>query len=318
MMSEWPSTSIRPSRAKSRYFGSWQRALAIALPVAATFVFIAPPAHALVGGNLNCDAKQPLLRYTFEAGQQIEINISGSCTVTRRFPYGAALNQLISLTSGTRQPRFSIINNYTATTLPEVGLGSNTGVCLGAGSVCREAPIGTVLPYNLSLKAVAPEPGKYNFHFQFGVTSINWLDYAEWIFQLPIAYTVTAPACNLSSASSATLNFGSLSSADYSVAKQTANISVTCLSAKTADLVLTSSQTVLSAAGGLSYTSLAGLFLQAQWADTASAVTLNATRTIQLAKGSNTVAISFIPYVMNQTVPTGTFQNQYTLTINYR
>ncbi|KAA0945709.1 fimbrial protein [Pseudomonas sp. ANT_H14] len=316
MTSEWPRSSIRASKAIAMYY-RWQRALAMALFAAATFGFIAAPAQALVNGNLNCGTKT-IPRYTFEAGQQVEINISGSCTVTRRFPYGAALNQLITLTSGSRQPRFSIINNYTATTLPEVPLGSNTGVCLGAGSVCKEAKVGTVLPYNLTLKGTAPAAGNYNFHFQFGVTSINWMDYAEWIFELPIIYTVTAPACSLSSVNSATLNFGSLSSADYASAKQTANISVTCLSAKTADLVLTSSQTVYSAAAGLSYTSLTGLFLQAQWADTASAVTLNATRTMQLAKGSNTVAISFVPYVLTQAFPTGTFQNQYTLTINYR
>lgn len=313
MLNESPRLPLQTVRSLVR----WQRPLVIALTAATLSGLMASPARALISGSLNCP-EPTLPRYTFEAGQRVEINISGTCTVTRWYPVGAAMNQLITLTSGQGQPRFSILNNMTTTTLPEVGLGSNTGVCLGAGSTCREAKVGTVLAYNLTLKGVAPNPGNYNFFFQFGATSINWLNYAEWIFQLPVIYTVTAPACTLSSGNSATLNFGSLSSVDYASARQTANISVNCLSAKTADLVLAPSQAVLSASVGLAYTSLAGLYLQAQWADNNAFVSLNGTRTMQFVKGSNNVAITFVPYVLTQDFPTGTFQNQYTLTINYR
>jgi hypothetical protein len=275
-------------------------------------------AQALNGGNLECSMPgYPASGYRFQPSEAINVEFSGTCTIRRTFPYAAGMNAEITLLSGTNPANLIFVDPTSMTVVPTHPLGQFTGICLGGA--CQRLLINTVVRYRYSLMGVAPSTtGARQTQVKLGVTSLNYLAWAEWFLEMPFNYTVYIPACSLSSPSSVNLSFGTINSADLSNQVQSTTVSVTCPSAVQATVTLAPSQAVVSATTGVSRTTLAGLNMQALWTDTSNPVNFTSPRYMQLRAGSNNVNLSFKPQLAAGQSPAGAFQSQYTLTIDYR
>ncbi len=275
-------------------------------------------AQALIGGNVECGTPgYPTLGYRFQPGEAINVEYSATCTIRRAFPYAAGVNTSVTYGSGYNHAALRFVDPSSWTYMPLLDIGQFSGVCLGG--TCRQLPINTVVRYHYNLVGTAPRTtGTRNVQVRIGVTSLNYLAWAEWFLDMPFVYTVYTPACTLSSPSAVNLRFGTLSNADLSSQVQSTSVSVTCAAAVQATATLVPSQAVVSATTGVSRTTLAGLNMQAIWSDSSNPVNFTSPRNLQLKTGSNNVNLSFKPQLVAGQSPTGAFQSQYTLTINYR
>ncbi len=275
-------------------------------------------AHAFIAGNLECRvAGMNLDGYNFTAGEQMAVPLDGTCTVKRAFPNSARLNVSITPQSGTNPATLYIMNFYDKNYLPELPLGAYSGACLGGPCVRR--PINTQIPYTYYISGKAPDtPGRRAAFVSLGVTSYGYPNYAEWFQTVWFVYNVAAAGCTLSSPSAVNLSFGSISSGDLSNQTQSTSVSVNCRSAVQATITLVPSQAVVSATTGVSRTTLNGLNMQALWTDTRNPVNFSSPRYMQMGVGNNNINLSFQPQLAAGQSPAGTFQSQYTLTIDYR
>lgn len=275
-------------------------------------------AQALIGGNINCSAPgYPTLGYRFTPGQAIDVEYSGTCTIRVAFPYAAGINSSVTYGTGFNHAALQFVDPSSWTYVPLLDIGQFSGICLGG--TCRRLPINTVVNYSYNLRGTAPTTtGTRNVLVKLGVTSLNFLAWAEWFVDMPFMYTVYTPACRLSSPGAVNLRFGNISNADLNNQVQSTTVSVTCAAAAQATATLTPSQAVVSATTGVSRTTLAGLNMQAIWTDSSNPVNFTSPRNLQLKTGSNSVNLSFKPQLVAGQSPTGAFQSQYTLTINYR
>ena len=275
-------------------------------------------AQALFGGNVECGTPgYPTFGYRFQPGEAINVEYSATCTIRRAFPYAAGVNTSVTYGSGSNHAALRFVDPSSWTYMPLLDIGQFSGVCLGG--TCRQLPINTVVSYHYNLVGTAPRTtGTRNVQVRIGVTSLNYLAWAEWFLDMPFVYTVYTPACTLSSPSAVNLRFGTLSNADLGSQVQSTSVSVTCAAAVQATATLVPSQAVVSATSGVSRTTLAGLNMQAIWTDSSNPVNFTSPRNLQLKTGSNNVNLSFKPQLVAGQSPTGAFQSQYTLTINYR
>ncbi|WP_330208232.1 MULTISPECIES: fimbrial protein [Pseudomonas] len=275
-------------------------------------------AHALVEGNLNCTVPGvPSGGYTFTPGQAIRIVFEGTCTVRRAFPYSAGLNTRINYMSGPNQAPLRWSDPYNNIYLYDLNIGQYSRNCLGG--YCRPLPLNTVVPYRYILVGTAPQTaGTRWIGVLLGVTSENWLGYGEWFLNTGFSYTVVPPACSLSSPGSVNLRFGSISNSDLNNQMQSTTVSIKCSAQMRANVYLLPNQTVVSPTTGVTRTSLAGLNMQALWTDTLNPVNFTTPRFMQLRVGSNDVNLSFKPQLAAGQSPTGAFQSQYTLNIDYQ
>jgi len=275
-------------------------------------------AQALIGGNLDCSTPgYPTFGYRFQPGEAISVEFSGTCTIRRAFPFAAGVNTNITYLSGSNHATLLFVDPSSWTYVPVLPLGQYSGTCLGG--TCQRLPINTVVRYRYNLVGTAPRTtGTRQTLVQPGVTSLNYLAWAQWFLEMPFNYTVYNPACTLSSPSSVNLSFGTISSADLSNQKQSTTVSVNCPASVQATATLSPSQAVVSASTGVSRTTLAGLNMQARWDDNNTPVPLNSPRTLQLRQGSNSLILGFTPQLEAGQSPAGAFQSQYTLTIDYR
>lgn len=275
-------------------------------------------AQALIGGNVECGTPgYPVLGYRFQPGEAINIEYSGTCTIRRAFPYAAGVNTSITYGTGYNHAALQFVDPSSWTYMPLLDIGQFSGICLGGP--CQRLPINTVVRYRYDLVGTAPRTtGKRNVQVRIGVTSLNYLAWAEWFLDIPFMYTVYTPSCTLSSPSAVNLRFGTLSNTDLSNQVQSTTVSVTCAAAVQATATLVPSQAVVSATTGVSRTTLAGLNMQAIWTDSYNPVDFSGVRNLQLKTGSNNVNLSFKPQPVAGQSPTGAFQSQYTLTIDYR
>lgn len=275
-------------------------------------------AQALIGGNVECGTPgYPTYGYRFQPGEAINIEYSGTCTIRRAFPYAAGVNTSITYGTGYNHAALQFVDPSSWTVMPLLDIGQFSGICLGG--TCQQLPINTVVRYRYNLVGTAPRTtGTRNVQVRIGVTSLNYLAWAEWFLDMPFMYTVYTPACTLSSPSAVNLRFGTISNADLSSQVQSTTVSVTCATAVQATATLRPSQAVVSATTGVSRTTLAGLNMQAIWTDSYNPVDFSGVRNLQLKTGSNNVNLSFKPQPVAGQSPTGAFQSQYTLTIDYR
>ncbi|WDU60714.1 fimbrial protein [Pseudomonas poae] len=275
-------------------------------------------AQALIGGNVDCGTPgYPTFGYRFQPGEAINVEYSATCTIRRAFPYAAGVNTSVTYGSGYNHAALQFVDPSSWTYVPLLDIGQFSGVCLGG--TCQRLPINTVVRYRYNLVGTAPRTtGTRNVQVRIGVTSLNYLAWAEWFLDMPFVYTVYTPACTLSSPSAVNLRFGTISNADVSSQVQSTSVSVTCAAAVQATATLVPSQAVVSATTGVSRTTLAGLNMQAIWTDSYNPVNFTSPRNLQLKTGSNAINLSFKPQLVAGQSPTGAFQSQYTLTINYR
>lgn len=272
-------------------------------------------AHAFISGSMSCSVSgYPTNGYTFQAGAEIKIPFSGTCQAVRAYPYGAGNNLQITPVSGANPARIQVLDPYSYTYMSQLPLGSYGPSCLGGR--CSGIAAGTSVSYTYYVVGTAPStPGRRMVKIDLGVTSANYPAYAEWIHSLMFIYNVSATSCSLSSPSNVNLNFGTLSSANVSDNTQHTSISINCPSAMRASLNLTPSQAAVNGTSGLSRTTLPGLNMQAKWGQ--DPVNFNSYIYRYLNTGTNTLDLNFVPVLEPGQSPSGAFQSQYTLTINY-
>ncbi|MCO8162958.1 fimbrial protein [Pseudomonas sp. LJDD11] len=273
-------------------------------------------AHALIGGSISCSVSgTPTFGYTFEPGAEMKIPFSGNCQAIRVFPRGAALNHELYLTSGSgvQLQLLDPVYNMYPTPLP---LGNFGGTCFNP--YCGYMPPGAGFSYTFYVVGRAPtSPGVREVTLRLGYTAIGYPAYAEWMHQVNFRFTVVDTSCTVRSPSSVDLSFGSISSANLNNQKQSTSVLVNCPTAKSANVYLVPTQEVVNAGSGLARTSLTGLNMQALWTDTSSPVAFGTPRFMQLRAGSNALNLTFKPQLASSQAPSGAFQSQYTLVINY-
>lgn len=289
------------------------------LVLACLAVLFPAQAQAFIENNVQCTrlAGAPVSQQlgAVSPGQDISFAILLDCTVLRGYPIGLGLSYTSGYSVYLMGPKFEVGSN--GRRVSEGGMGTAAGVCLPA--TCTSLPVGYRFQTVVVFRGVAgTKPGKYMFLYGLFATSLGWVNYSDTIASGIMLYTVENPPCNLVSSNAANLQFGTLSSADFSAVSQTASIDLSCKSATQATVKLTPTQSVVDSASGISATTLAGLSMVSNWADTGAAVNFSGTRSLSLKAGSNTLGVRFKPRLNSPTVqPVGSFNSQYTLTINY-
>lgn len=278
-------------------------------------------AFALIQNNLSCNPTSPTVVNLgdVERSTWIKVPMTGTCTVTRNFPYGS------SLSSQREQytPGFLLHLRKTEGGFNGISMypwGTATRDCLPtSSSECRPLPVRTVVTYNLDAEGWSPTTtGDHSTTMLLTSTSINgYEDYVDRIQTLTINLRVINPACTMSSNRTLNLPFGALNSNEFATSQQVANITLNCPSGTQATATLVPTQSAVSGSPGVSATTLAGLSMAATWADNNSAVTFNSPRTLYLTTGANAIRLGFRPRLNTSVSPTGSFTSQYTLNINY-
>lgn len=274
--------------------------------------------QAFTSGNLACNVTGSNLDgYNFQAGAEMRVPFSGSCTVKRTFPKGAAANLQIGHILGANPANLQVMDFYNNSYMSELPLGSYGVTCLGGP--CKRLAVGSNLSYSYVIAGTAPStPGKRTAMVTLGVTSAGYPNYAEWFHNITFIYNVTAVSCTLSTPSAVNLNFGTVSNTSINGQTQSTKVSVNCPSEVRAAVSLTPSQAVVDANNGVSRTTLTGLNMKSLWTDTGNPVVFSNTRTIYMNAGANNVNLTFRPQVVSGQSPTGAFQSQYTLNISYQ
>lgn len=254
-------------------------------------------------------------------GQYFETRMTGSCRVTRNFPYGSSL-QHTQVWTGTIDTGWPIYAwSDAGGVVPEQPWGVASTTCMSPnGNVCQRLPVGTIVPYSVLyyMPYGVKNPGNYSITFNLTSTSIKGYEgYVDKIQTLTLKFRIINPACTMSSNSALNLPFGTLNSNDFATSQQLANVTLNCTRGTQATATLVPTQSAVSGSPGVSATTLAGLSMAATWADNNSAVTFNSPRTLNLTTGANTIRLGFRPRLNTSVSPTGSFTSQYTLNINY-
>ena len=276
-------------------------------------------AQAHIGDSMDCTVNTTNLRgYVFEPGEFYKIRLSGVCTAKRLFASGASVNVQFTLTEGPNQGILRIIDTYANTLryLEETPLGSQVNSCLGGR--CARLPPGSTVSYGYDLFiTAASKPGRRTITVALGATMVGTPNYAQWIHTAIFSYDVRAPSCSLSSPSTVNMSFGAISPSLIDSSMQFTSVSVNCPSDMRATATLVPSQAIVSAANGVSRTTLAGLNMRAIWTDSANSVDFNSPRQLLLKRGSNSINLGFKPELATGKTAYGDFKSQYTLNINY-
>ena len=180
--------------------------------------------------------------------------------------------------------------------------------------------VGTIAPYNVLfyMPGGFQRAGVYTISVSLTSTSIRGFEaYVDNIQTLIIKFRVVSPACTMGSNSTQNLNFGTLNSNSFATSQQLANITLNCTRGTQATATLVPTQSAVNGRPGVSATTLAGLSMEATWADNNTAVTFNSPRALNLTTGANTIRLGFRPSLNTSVSPTGSFTSQYTLNINY-
>ena len=282
-------------------------------------------AFALTENNLSCTASGTT--GVIDVGDvaplgSFEIKMTGSCKVTRNFPYGASLSHTQTFTQYPGVMPWEMYG-WTASGIQVYNQpwGIASAACLPTtGTECKPLPVGTVVPYEVRyFEAYAPvTPGNYSVTIAMTSTSIKGFEtYVDKIQTLILKYRIISPACSMGSSNTLSLPFGTLNSNDFATSQQIANVTLNCTRGTQATASLAPTQTAVSGSPGVSATTLAGLSMAATWADNNTAVTFNSPRTLTLTTGANTIRLGFRPRLNTSISPTGSFTSQYTLNINY-
>ena len=281
-------------------------------------------AFALVQNNLSCTPSGTtgvVNLGDLAPGQYFEARMTGSCRVTRNFPYGSSLQhtQVWTETVDTGLPIYAWA--AAGGVVPEQPWGNASTTCMSPnGSVCQPMTVGTIAPYNVLfyMPSGVNRPGNYSITFALTSTSIRGYEaYVDKIQTLTLKFRIISPACTMGSNSTQNLNFGTLNSNDFATSQQLANITLNCTRGTQATATLVPTQSAVSGRPGVSATTLAGLSMAATWADNNTAVTFNSPRTLNLTTGTNTIRLGFRPSLNTSVSPTGSFTSHYTLNINY-
>lgn len=273
-------------------------------------------AQALIGGSISCNVSGvPVAGYTLEPGAEMKIPFSGTCNAIRVFPYGAALNNELYLSSGTGV-QLQLLDPITNMYVLPMSPGNVGGNCFNPR--CAYLPPGASFSYTFYVVARAPTtPGVRQVSLRLGYTAVGFPAYGEWTYEINFRLTIADTSCKVTSPGSVDLSFGSISSANLSTQKQSVSVQVNCPTAKSANVYLAPAQGVVNASAGLARTTLTGLNMQSLWTDTAAPVDLGNPRFMQLRAGTNALNLTFKPQLGSSQTPAGAFQSQYTLVINY-
>ncbi|KNC18224.1 fimbrial protein [Pseudomonas coleopterorum] len=284
--------------------------------LSALLCLLSAPAQALIENNMKCTHSNSSGDLGNVApNTQFGLIMQGSCTVTRRYPVGASLQYSQNKLVGNPP---SVMAFYMGMQLSEVPVGTPGTICIPI--TCQTLAVGRVVSYSVAVIGMtAATTGQHWLAVQLTNTSIGgWQAYGDYMNALLISYTVTAPSCSLTSPGTVNLNFGTLRNDSLQNVSQNTTVSLNCATALQANVTLASNQQTMDAANGLSTTSLSGLNMAARWTDSNTAVSLNSARSINLRAGDNSLNLGFTPRLAAGASPAGSFQAQYTLTIDYR
>ena len=294
------------------------------LLVGLLFSLCCQQAFAQVENNLSCTSTGPrgtVYMGDQAPGQYFEVRMTGSCRVTRNFPYGSSLqhSQRWSDTVDTGLPLYAWAE--AGGVVPEQPWGIASTTCMSPnGSTCQPMKVGTIAPYNVLfyMPGGFQRAGVYTISVSLTSTSIRGFEaYVDNIQTLIIKFRVVSPACTMGSNITQNLNFGTLNSNSFATSQQLANITLNCTRGTQATATLVPTQSAVNGRPGVSATTLAGLSMEATWADNNTAVTFNSPRALNLTTGANTIRLGFRPSLNTSVSPTGSFTSQYTLNINY-
>ncbi|MFJ2289174.1 fimbrial protein [Pseudomonas iridis] len=305
-------STVKPQRPKWATIILWS--------VGLLFSFASQQAFAIVQNNMTCTATGStgvVELGTLSPSENIDVNMTANCRVTRWYPVGSNLSftQQYNMGAGDKYTGFHINSGKYLST---GGMGTTGTTCVP--SSCVPLKVGTTFSYNVLFSGRAgATPGNYMVSLNLFDTSIGgWEGYADYLQTIVLSYTVAQPACSLGSAKTMNLSFGTLNSNDFASTQQVANVTMNCIRGTQVTATLVPTQAAVSGSAGVSATTLAGLSMAATWADNDSAVTFNSPRTLTLAPGANRISLGFRPRLNTSVSPTGNFSSQYTLNITYR
>ncbi|MFJ2285950.1 fimbrial protein [Pseudomonas iridis] len=249
-------------------------------------------------------------------GQDMNVTVTGNCTVALDVPYGASLTYI----------QFNNINNGPKLTLTHMDSGRRISEQSGPnpGGPCIPSsciPLKTGAPASFSVLIAGRAPdvtGQYMTNVKLGIGSINTgQTYAQTLRDIYVSYSVTKPACKVLTAKEINISFGTINSSDFARTRQYANTLLECAEPTQVTASLTPVQQAVSGMTGVSATTLNGLLMATTWADANAQVIFGYPRSMSFKKGINTVSLGFQPVLQSSVSPTGNFSSQYTLNIVY-
>lgn len=272
-------------------------------------------AQALIGGSMTCSISAPS-GYTVEPNTDMKMPMTVNCRTIRVFPYGFSINHELYHTSGGYVGTQLYATDWNTYFVPKP-LGDPSEGCPSV-SACGYLLPGAGVSFTLYLVGrTTSSPGPREVMLRLGYTAIGFNAYAEWVSQVNLRYTIRDTACTLSSPKSSNLSFGTISSSNLNNQTRSTSVQVSCPSAKSANVYLVPMNGVINASTGLAKTTLEGLNMQALWTSTSTAVALNSANFMQLQAGPNALNLTFKPQLASSQAPSGEFQSQYTLVIDY-
>lgn len=281
--------------------------------------FASQNAFAFYNNNVSCTTSgtQGLVELgTLAPSEKIEQTMTGSCKVLRRFQQAAGLSFTQQFGASSGKENFTALHTNSGDYVTGGGMGTTSTTCVP--SSCVALNVGTMFSYEVKLSGKAQtNPGRYTVALHLYLTSVGWESYSDLISKILVTYTVTEPTCSLSSSKTMNLSFGTLNSNDFASQQQVANITMNCSIGTQVTATLVPTQDPISGSTGVSATTLAGLSMEATWADNNTAVSFNSPRSLTLNTGVNTIGVGFRPRLNPGAFPTGSFTSQYTLNINY-
>lgn len=281
------------------------------------FVILSTTQSFAAGNFMKCNVTgYPTNGYTVQAGSDIKIPFSGSCTALISYPYGAANNLEITPISGVNANAIQVLDPNRNMYMAEIPLGGYGVDCMGGA--CSAITPGTVKNYTYYLVGKAPNtPGRRSVSVKYGVTAARFPAYAEWVHEFLFTYNVVAASCTLTSPNNSNLSLGTFNGEDLNDKTLTTTISLSCPSAQQANMTLSPTQPVINAAAGISGTTIDQLSIISRWSDTNQPVYLNRKKLVYLRSGTNQIGLTFKPNLLSNQYNTGEFRANYTLTIDY-
>ncbi|WP_412461342.1 fimbrial protein [Pseudomonas sp. SC11] len=274
-------------------------------------------ASALISGSLVCSVTgYNTYGYEVSPGAEFEIPFSGTCTAKRAYPRYAATNLEITPVYNVTAGAIKVLQKKSYMYMSEIPLGSYGPDCLG--ETCMPLRVGATVSYTYYIVGRAPQSGSGRAIVKLGVTSAGYPNYAEWLHEINFIYRVRSETCSLTSARSISLKFDPTTPAGLAGQQKSAPISLNCTGARPASMTLTANQPIVNAASGVSKTSLTGVNMQALWSASMTPASFNTPRAVTLKQGTNDIGLTFSPQVVNGADVSGSFQVQYTLTVNYQ
>lgn len=243
-----------------------------------------------------------------------------TCQTNRKFLYGASLSYKMSAVNGQSVGFLRpMIDLSQGTALPEYQPNKATNYCIGSFNFRCNFPLsaGAVVSFSLPYRVLTNLSGVGRFWGQIDLyqTPRVLVGQSEKVGTFIYSYVIGARPCSVSDKNLST-NFKDLDNRLTDNPSREVGLTVNCPGQTNVDVMLSPSQSVVTASQGLSKTSLAGLNMQVY--RNGSPVVLNQTSTQRFQQGSNAYRLTFYPRLATSSPPVGSFSANYTLTFDYK